>query len=126
MCREGVGCRHACAAAGDGDEELLPAKGEGTQWLLRGDGGCPRDAAKHSGLRARLGHGAVQAPEADGMGQGHTGKSAAQQDQGAADPERMRRRGRDDRSGGEPGQGDELQRAESFARRTGASQPRPA
>ena len=104
----------------------MPAKGEGTQWLLRGDGGCPRDAAKHSGLRARLGHYAVQVPKRTAWARARPGKSAAQQDQGAADPERMRRRGRDDRSGGEPGQGDELQRAESFARRTGASQPRPA
>jgi hypothetical protein len=38
------------------------------------------------------------------MGQGQTGKPAVQQDQGAADPERMQERGREDRSGGEPGQ----------------------
>jgi hypothetical protein len=50
VCREGVGRRHARAVAGDSGEELLPAQGEGTQWLLCGDGGCPRDVAKQRDL----------------------------------------------------------------------------
>jgi hypothetical protein len=48
--RECVGRRLAGAVAGDSGEELLPAKGEGVQWLLRGDGRCPRDVAKQRDL----------------------------------------------------------------------------
>src|SRR5262249_42419203 len=50
LCRERVRRRLAPAVAGDGGEELLPAKGEGTQCLLGGDGRGPRDAAKQRDL----------------------------------------------------------------------------
>ena len=57
------------------------------------------------------------------MGQGEAGKSAAEQREGAADAEHVQEQGREDRSGGEPGQRHELQRAEHLARRAGPGQP---
>src|SRR5258708_31063870 len=50
LCRECVGRRLARAVAGDSGEEVLPAQGEGMQWLLGGDGRCPRDVAKQRDL----------------------------------------------------------------------------
>ena len=46
--RERVGRRRARAVAGDGGEKFLPAKGEGAQGLLGGDGRCPRDVTKQA------------------------------------------------------------------------------